>query len=59
MSYIDPTTNTLHVAGYGSTDNSLNVNNWFKNFGPRTGVSWRLNEQTVVRAVWREGRQVV
>jgi outer membrane receptor protein involved in Fe transport len=46
----DPATNTIRVAGYGSTSNSLNVKNYFKNFGPRTGVSWRLNEETVVRA---------
>jgi len=50
LSNYDPTTNTLHVAGYGSTSNSLNVKNYFKNFGPRTGVSWRVNDRTVVRA---------
>src|SRR5262249_24570392 len=50
LSNYDPTTNTLHVAGYGSTSNSLNVKNYFKNFGPRTGVSWRVNDLTVVRA---------
>ena len=50
LSNYDPSTNTLHVAGYGSTSNSLNVKNYYKNFGPRTGISWRLNEQTVVRA---------
>ncbi len=50
LSNYDPTTNTLHVAGYGDTSNALNVKNYFKNFGPRTGVSWRLNERTVVRA---------
>jgi hypothetical protein len=50
LSNYDPTTNTLRVAGYGSTSNSLNVKNYFKNFGPRTGVSWRLNELTVLRA---------
>jgi hypothetical protein len=26
------------------------VKNYFKNFGPRTGISWRPNELTVVRA---------
>ena len=26
------------------------MKNYFKNFAPRTGVSWRLNEKTVVRA---------
>jgi carboxypeptidase family protein len=50
LSNYDPATNTLHVAGYGSTDLALNVKNYYKNFAPRTGVSWRLNEQTVVRA---------
>jgi hypothetical protein len=50
LSNYDPATNTLHVAGYGGTTNALNVKNYYKNFGPRTGVSWRLNEQTVVRA---------
>lgn len=50
LSNFDPTTNSLHVAGYGNTSNSLNVKNYFKNFGPRTGVSWRLNELTVLRA---------
>jgi hypothetical protein len=37
------------VAGYGSTSNALNVKNYFKNFGPRTGIQWRLDELTVVR----------
>lgn len=46
----NPATNQIEVAGYGSTSNSLNVKNYFKNFAPRTGVSWRLNELTVVRA---------
>jgi carboxypeptidase family protein len=50
LSNYDPATNTLRVAGYGDTTNSLNVKNYFKNFGPRTGISWRLNELTVVRA---------
>ena len=30
--------------------NALNVKKNFTNFAPRTGVSWRLNEKTVVRA---------
>ena len=46
----DPSTHTIRVAGYGDTDNALNVKKNFKNFNPRTGVSWRLNEKTVVRA---------
>ncbi len=46
----DPATNTLRVAGYGATDNALNVKKNFKNFAPRTGISWRLNDRSVVRA---------
>ena len=46
----DPSTNTIRVAGYGDTDNALNVKKHFTNFAPRTGVSWRLNEKSVVRA---------
>jgi len=46
----DPATNTIRVAGYGDVDNALNVEKNFKNFAPRTGVSWRLNQLTVVRA---------
>ena len=40
----------MRVAGYGDTDNALNVKKKFTNFSPRTGVSWRLNEKNVVRA---------
>jgi hypothetical protein len=46
----NPATNQIEVAGYGSTSNSLNVKNYYKNFGPRTGIQWRLNDLTVVRA---------
>jgi hypothetical protein len=46
----NPATNRIEVAGYGSTSNALNVKNYFKNFGPRTGIQWRLDEKTVVRA---------
>ncbi len=46
----DPATNTIRVAGYGSTTNAVNVEKNFKNWAPRTGVSWRLNDKSVVRA---------
>ena len=46
----DPSIHAIRVAGYGDVDNSLNVKRTFTNFGPRTGISWRLNEQSVVRA---------
>jgi hypothetical protein len=46
----DPATNTIRVAGYGTTTNAVNVKKNFKNWAPRTGVSWRLNDKSVVRA---------
>ena len=46
----DPSTNTIQVAGYGDYDNALNVKKYFKNFAPRTGISWRLDDKSVVRA---------
>ncbi len=46
----DPATNTIRVAGYGSTTNAVNVKRTLNNFGPRTGVSWRLNDRSVLRA---------
>ena len=51
----DPTTNAIRVSGYGQLDNALNVKKNFKNFAPRTGVSWRLDQNTVVRAGYGAG----
>jgi len=51
----DPSTNTIRVAGYGDMDNALNVKKTLSNFAPRTGVSWRLNDLTVVRAEYGVG----
>lgn len=50
LSNYDPETNTLRVSGYGDTSDAVNVKSTFTNFNPRTGISWRLNEATVVRA---------
>ncbi|HET7219109.1 MAG TPA: TonB-dependent receptor [Vicinamibacterales bacterium] len=50
LSNYDPSANTLRVSGYGDTSDAVNVKNTFTNFSPRTGVSWRLNDLTVVRA---------
>jgi hypothetical protein len=50
LSNYDPTTHTLRIAGYGDTNNALNVKSKYTNFVPRTGVSWRLNQMTVARA---------
>jgi hypothetical protein len=46
----DPATHTLHVSGFGDTDLALNVKKNFSHFSPRTGVSWRINDQNVLRA---------
>ncbi len=51
----DPTIHAIRVAGYGDLDNALNVEKNFKNFNPRTGISWRLNQLTVVRAGYGAG----
>ena len=50
MASYDPDNNTLRVAGYGDIPNDLGVQSYWRNFSPRTGVSWRLNETNVVRA---------
>jgi len=50
LSNYDPATNTLRVAGFGDTSDAVNVKNTFSNFNPRTGVSWRVNPETVLRA---------
>jgi Carboxypeptidase regulatory-like domain len=50
LSNYDPQTNTLRASGYGQTSDAVNVKNTFNNFAPRTGISWRLNTETVVRA---------
>jgi hypothetical protein len=49
LSNYDPATHTLRVSGYGDTDLALNVEKTLTNFSPRTGISWRLNDDTVVR----------
>jgi hypothetical protein len=45
----DPATNTLQVAGYGSVGASAGVQRYLKNFGPRAGVSYRVDDRTVLR----------
>jgi Carboxypeptidase regulatory-like domain len=49
LSNYDPTTNTLQVAGYGAVGESAGVQRYLKNFGPRAGASYRLNDRTVLR----------
>jgi hypothetical protein len=50
LSNYDPVTNSLLVAGYGSITERINVKSNFRNFNPRTGVSYRPTEKTVIRA---------
>ncbi len=49
LSNYDPATNTLQVAGYGAVGESVGVERYLKNFGPRAGASYRLNDKTVLR----------
>jgi hypothetical protein len=49
LSNFDPATNTLRVAGYGSVPDNVGVKTAKDNFAPRTGVSYRFNEKTVIR----------
>src|SRR5436190_6586548 len=46
----NPLTHQIEVAGYGAFDNALNVKKDFTHFAPRTGVSWRIDEKSVMRA---------
>jgi hypothetical protein len=46
----DPDTNTIRVAGYGDIPQNLGVETIWKNFNPRTGISWRPTDTTVIRA---------
>jgi hypothetical protein len=50
LSNYDPTNNTLRVSGYSEVPENLGVKSYWKNFNPRTGISWRLDETNVVRA---------
>ncbi|MPZ20799.1 MAG: TonB-dependent receptor [Luteitalea sp.] len=50
LSNYDPVNNTLRVAGYSEVPENLGVKSYWKNFNPRTGVSWRLTEKNVLRA---------
>ncbi len=50
LSNYDPSTNTLHVSGFGDTDLALNVKKNFTHFSPRTGISWRISDKNVLRA---------
>ncbi|WP_446744439.1 carboxypeptidase regulatory-like domain-containing protein [Silvibacterium acidisoli] len=47
---LDINSGIVHIAGYGSNNNSLNVKNNFANFAPRLGVAYQIFPNTVFRA---------
>ena len=49
LSNFDPKTNSLLVSGYGNIEDNLGVKNDFNNWNPRLGLTFRLDERTVVR----------
>jgi hypothetical protein len=49
LSNYDPTTNALVLSGYGNTPDNLGVKSDLNNFGPRVGLSFRLDDKTVIR----------
>jgi hypothetical protein len=50
FSNYDPATNSLLLAGLGNVPNDLGVKNYPRNIYPRVGISYRLNDKTVIRA---------
>jgi hypothetical protein len=49
LSNYDPALNALLISGYGDVPNNLGVKSNWRNFNPRLGLSYRLNEGTVLR----------
>ncbi|HEY3939601.1 MAG TPA: TonB-dependent receptor [Bryobacteraceae bacterium] len=50
FSNYDPTNNTLVLAGIGSNPSNLGMKTRYNYFAPRTGIAYRLDEKTVIRA---------
>ena len=50
FSNYNPTNNTLVIAGVGGNPSDLGIKARYKNFAPRLGSAYRLNEKTVIRA---------
>jgi hypothetical protein len=50
FSNYDIDTNSLIIAGVGNNPRDLGRKNYLKNFAPRIGVSFRLNDKTVIRS---------
>jgi hypothetical protein len=49
FSNYDPSNNTLVVTGYGSNAQNMGMRTNYKDFAPRFGVAYRINEKTVFR----------
>jgi hypothetical protein len=49
FSNYDPATNNLVIAGVGGNPSNLGMKTQYKNFAPRTGFSYRIDDSTVVR----------
>ncbi|MGD0647537.1 MAG: TonB-dependent receptor [Acidobacteriaceae bacterium] len=43
-------TGNIQIAGYGNVNNQMNVQNNYKEFAPRFGVSYQFRPKTVIRA---------
>lgn len=50
FSNYDIATNSLIVAGVGNNPSNLGRKNYLTNFAPRVGISYRLNDKTVIRS---------
>lgn len=42
--------NTLEVTGFGGVSPTVGVQKYFKNFAPRLGAAFRINDKSVIRA---------
>jgi hypothetical protein len=49
FSNYDPNTNTLRIGGIGSVPMNTGNQVYWTGFTPRLGISWRLNDKTVLR----------
>src|SRR5262245_31219994 len=50
FSNYNPANNSLELAGIGKIPSDMGRNTNYKNFAPRLGVAYRLDEKTVIRA---------
>ena len=50
FSNYDPSNNTLVVTGYGGNPQNMGLKTNYKDFAPRFGLAYRVNDKTVVRA---------